>query len=63
LCWHYTLYAYAAASESYVKGKGPFGEIGYGSQLVDASSTSGAVEASNDVAKGGDDPARAACKH
>jgi hypothetical protein len=56
-------YAYAAASESCVKGEGPFGEIGYDGQLVDASSTSGAVQASNDVAKGGDDPARATCEH
>jgi hypothetical protein len=30
---------------------------------VDASSTSGVVEASDDVAEGGDDFARASCEH
>jgi hypothetical protein len=42
---HIKDYEYAAASESNVEGQGPFGEIGYGGYLVDASSTSGVVEA------------------
>jgi hypothetical protein len=60
---HVEDYAYVAASESDAEGKGPFGEIGYGGQLVDASSTSGVAEASDNVAEGGVDPARASCEH
>jgi hypothetical protein len=60
---HVEDYAYAAASESDVKGKGFVGKIGYGGELVDASSTSGAVEASDNVVEGGDDSARASCEH
>jgi hypothetical protein len=51
------------ASESDVKGEGPSGEIGHSGDLVDASSTSGAVETSNDVVEGGDDPTRVAREH
>jgi hypothetical protein len=60
---HVEDYKYAAASELHVKGQGPFGEIGYGGHLVDASSTSRATEAWNDVTEGRNDPARAACEH
>jgi hypothetical protein len=60
---HVEDYIYTAANESDVEGEGPSREIGHSGDLVDSSSISEAMETSDDVAEGGDDPTRVAHEH